>query len=157
MAKPESGWIQLFFVVDDNSEFMEFEESMRAGKKGHRARRTAEDVAFARVVRLYLLLGRTDYGRIDMKSTGDRLLAEKVMRESGDDLMTLFDQMSSCGVINRDLWESLKVVETTNAVKQAERRRGRMDKSAAANEAKRRKAAKKNQQGNLQGDLQGDR
>ena len=134
-------WIQLYFSVDKNVEFREYEESLRGGKKGRRARRTAEDVAFAQVVRLYLALGNTKDGRIDMNSTGSRLLAEECMRESGDDLESIFDRMATCGVINRELWFGRRVVTSTNAVLQAERRQKNKDRSEAANEAKRRKAS----------------
>ena len=134
-------WIKLYFAVDRNAEFRAFEDSMREGKRGKRARRTAEDVAFAQVVRLYIMLGQTKGGRIDMRSTGDRLLAEDCMREEGDELLAMFDRMAVNGVINRDLWASLNVVTTGNAVAQAEARQRSKDKSAKANEAKRHRAA----------------
>ena len=134
-------WIKLYFAVDRNAEFRAFEEAMREGKRGRRARRTAEDVAFAQVVRLYVMLGQTKGGRIDMRSTGDRLLAEDCMREEGDELLAVFDRMTDNGVINRELWASLNVVTTSNAVAQAEARQRSKDKSDKANEAKRRKVA----------------
>lgn len=134
-------WIKLYFDVDRNTEYRAFEDSLREGKRGRRARRSAEDTALAQVVRLYIMLGQTKGGRIDMRSTGDRLLAEDCMREEGDDLLAIFDRMASHGVINRELWASLNVVTTTNAVAQAEARQRSKDKSERANEAKRRKAA----------------
>ena len=75
------------------------------------------------------------------ETNGDRLLAEDCMREEGDDLLAIFDRMASHGVINRELWASMNVVTTTNAVAQAEARQRSKDKSERANEAKRRKAA----------------
>lgn len=134
-------WIKLYFDVDRNTEYRAFEDSLREGKRGRRARRSAEDTALAQVVRLYIMLGQTKGGRIDMRSTGDRLLAEDCMREEGDDLLAIFDRMASHGVINRELWASMNVVTTTNAVAQAEARQRSKDKSERANEAKRRKAA----------------
>lgn len=134
-------WIKLYFAVDRNAEYRAYEDSLREGKRGRRARRSAEDTALAQVVRLYIMLGQTKGGRIDMRSTGDRLLAEDCMREEGDDLLAIFDRMASHGVINRELWASLNVVTTTNAVAQAEARQRSKDKSERANEAKRRKAA----------------
>lgn len=133
-------WIPLFLDVKQNPEFKAYEEEMRSGKKGRRARRTAENVAWAQVADLYLMLGMTKDGRIDMKSTGSRLLAEECMRESGAELEAIFGRMASCGVINGELWESGRVVTTTVAVQLAERRKKYKDRSAAANEAKRRKA-----------------
>lgn len=136
-----ANWIKLYFDVDRNTEYRAYEDSLREGKRGRRARRSAEDTALAQVVRLYIMLGQTKGGRIDMRSTGDRLLAEDCMREEGDDLLAIFDRMASHGVINRELWASMNVVTTTNAVAQAEARQRSKDKSERANEAKRRKAA----------------
>lgn len=137
-----ANWIKLYLDVDRNIEFREFEESMREGKKSRKQKRIAEDMAFAQVIRLYVLLGQTNDGRLEIRKTGDRLLAEDVMRESGDDLILIFDRMAAHGVINRDLWAMSNVVTTTNAVEQAERRQFYKDRSKAANEAKREKASK---------------
>ena len=145
MAK--ASWIKLNFDVDKNSEYRAFEESMRDGKKGRKQRRAAEDAAFAQVVRLYLLLGQTKDGRIDMKDTGSRLLAEDVMRERGDDLYLVFDRMASAGVISYELWAKLNVVTTTNAVEQAELRRFYKERSRAGNDAKREKASREGKGG----------
>lgn len=134
-------WIKLYFDFNGKTEYRAYEDSLREGKRGRRARRSAEDTALAQVVRLYIMLGKTKGGRIDMRSTGDRLLAEDCMREEGDDLLAIFDRMASHGVINRELWASMNVVTTTNAVAQAEARQRSKDKSERANEAKRRKAA----------------
>lgn len=136
-------WIKLYLNVDANPEFRAFEESLRSGKRGRAARRTAEDVALAQVTRLYLLLGQTKYGRIDMLDTGERLLAEDVMREEGDALLMLFDRMAAVGVIDREMWTSANVVTTTNAVEQADGRRRSEERSRTANDAKRRKKSAK--------------
>ena len=135
-----ANWIKLFPDVDRNREYKAYEDSMREGKKGARRKRDAEDIAFARVVRLYLLLGQTKDGRIDMKEKGDRLLAEEFMRESGDELYTILDAMAVHGIISRDLWAALNVVTTSGAVEQAELRQFYKDRSRAGNDAKRRKA-----------------
>lgn len=135
-------WIKLYQNVDKNREFRAFEEAMREGRKAKRQRRNAEDIAFAQVVRLYLLLGQTKLGRIDIRETGDRLLAEDVMREEGDELLLIFDRMAKHGVINRDLWQSSNVVTTTNAAEQAEMRARYKDRSVAGNEAKRERRKK---------------
>lgn len=134
-----SSWIKLYLDVADNSEFMEFEDAARSAKKGRRQRRIAEDTAFAQVVRLYMLLGQTKEGRIDYRKTGDRLLAERVMRESGDDLLLIFDRMAEHGVIDRESWAAFNVVRTTNAEEQAKQRRSfkeRAEKGAAARHGK---------------------
>ena len=135
-------WIKLYFDVDRNPEYRAYEESMRQDKKCRRARRAAEDTAFAQVTRLYLLLGQTKEGRIDVNRTGDRLLAEDVMREEGDELLGMFDLMADHGVINKELWTGMGVVTTTNAVEQAASRRRSKERSDKANEAKKRKAEK---------------
>ena len=131
-----SNWIKLTPDFERKSEYRSFEESMREGKKGRRARRSAEDTAYAQVVRLYLMLGQTSDGRIDFKKTGDRLIAEDCMRESGDELLCMFDRMAQHGVINRELWAGLSVISTTDAVKQAESRQRRKESSDKANAAK---------------------
>lgn len=146
-----ANWIKLFLDVADNPEFMEFEDAMREGKRGRKQMRTAEDVAFAQVVRLYLLLGQTKDGRVDYRKTGDRLLAERIMRESGDDLILVFDRMAAHGVISRELWTSMNVVTTTNAVEQAKQRKVFKERSEKAAEARSAKAAKK-QQGERDGE-----
>lgn len=137
-----ASWIKLYLNVDKNAEFREFEEAMREGRKGQRQKRIAEDIAFAQVIRLYILLGQTSDGRLEFRKTGDRLLAEDVMRESGDELILIFDRMAAHGVIDRDLWATRNVVTTSNAIEQAERRRFYKDRSKAANKAKREKATK---------------
>ncbi|MBQ9001111.1 MAG: hypothetical protein IJ087_04580 [Eggerthellaceae bacterium] len=137
-----ANWIKLFLDVDKNSDYRAFEEAMRQGKKGRKQRRIAEDVAFAQVVRLYLLLGQTKEGRLDIRDTGDRLLAEDVMREQGDELYFIFDRMAMHGVINRDFWSLKNIVTTANAVEQAELRQFYKDRSRAGNNAKRDKAKK---------------
>ena len=135
-----ANWIKLFLDVDKNSEFRAFEDSMRQGKRGKRRKRDAEDIAFAQTIRLYLLLGQTKDGRIQIRETGDRLLAEDVMREEGDDLLLIFDRMAAHGVINREMWTGFNVVTTSNAVEQAELRQFYKDRSKAGNDAKRDKA-----------------
>lgn len=146
-----ANWIKLFLDVADNSEFMEFEDAMREGKKGRKQKRIAEDVAFSQVIRLYILLGQTKEGRIDYRKTGDRLLAERAMRESGDDLILIFDRMAVHGVINRDAWTAFNVVTTSNAEAQANMRQKYKDRSENANAAKSSKA-KKNLDGNHSGE-----
>ena len=141
-----ANWIKLFLDVADNSEFMEFEDAMREGKKSRRQRRIAEDTAFAQVIRLYLLLGQTKDGRIDYRKTGDRLLAERIMRESGDELILVFDRMAAHGVIDRDAWAAFNVVTTSNAEAQAKQRQRFKERSENANAAKSSKA-KKNREG----------
>lgn len=140
MAK--ASWIKLFFDVDKNPSYRAFEEAMREGKKSRKQRRLAEDVAFAQVVRLYLLLGQTKDGRIEIKDTGSRLLAEDVMRERGEDLFELFNLMAKHGVINYEYWAKCNVVTTTNAVEQAELRQFYKDRSRMGNNAKRDKASR---------------
>lgn len=134
-------WIKLYFDVNRTTNYRAFEDSIREGKRGRRARRSAEDTALAQVVRLKMMLGETEDGRVDMRSTGDRLLAEDCMREEGDDLLAIFDRMASHGVIDRELWASLNVVTNADAVEQAAARQRSKEKSKKANEAKRRKAA----------------
>lgn len=151
-----ANWIKLYLDVDKNSEYRAFEESMREGKKGRKARRAAEDMAFSQVVRLYLLLGQTKEGKIDYTDTGDRLLAEDVMRETGDDLLLIFDRMAMHGVIRRDIWASQNVVTTTNAVAQAETRQRNKARSWNANQAKREKAERERVKDNPEGDPGGE-
>lgn len=146
-----ANWIKLFLDVADNSEFMEFEDAMREGKKSHKQKRIAEDIAFAQVVRLYLLLGQTKEGKINYRKTGDRLLAERVMRESGDDLILIFDRMAAHGVINYDFWTKANVITTTNAIEQANQRQVYKDRSEKGAEARRAKAAKRRAE-NLSGE-----
>lgn len=132
-------WIKLYLSVDKNSEFRAYEEAMRQGKKGVK-RRQAEDTAFAQVVRLYLLLGQTKDGMIRYTDVGDRLLAEDVMREDGDDLILIFDRMAVHGVINYERWSGENIVTTSNAQAQAEMRINYKNRSWNANQAKREKA-----------------
>ena len=138
----KASWIKLYFDVDKNKEYRAFEESMREGKKSRKQRRIAEDIAFSQVVRLYLLLGQTEDGKIDMTDTGSRLLAEDVMREQGDDLFLMFDRMAQNQVINYEFWAKRNIVTTTNAVEQADLRRFYKDRSRAGNDAKREKASR---------------
>ena len=140
MAKRGGKWIKLFLDVDKGRDYRGFEESLREGKKSRKQRRQAEDTAFSQVIRLYIMLGQTENGSIDMKNVGDRLLAEDVMRESGDDLLTLFDRMAMHNVIDYDAWATMNVVSTPNAREQAELRQGLRDRSKAGNDAKREKA-----------------
>lgn len=135
-----ANWIKLYLDADKNSEYRAFEESMRSGKRGAKAKRAAEDAAFAQTIRLYMLLGQTKDGKINYKDVGERLLAEDIMRESGDDLLGIFDRMATFGVINRELWAGDNVVTTANAVEQANVRRFYKDRSFNANQAKREKA-----------------
>lgn len=144
-------WIKLFLDVADNSDFMEFEDAMREGKKSRKQKRIAEDIAFAQVIRLYLLLGQTKEGCIDYRKTGDRLLAERVMRESGDDLILIFDRMAVHGVIDHDAWAAFNIVKTSNAEAQAQMRQKYKDRSRNANAAKSSKA-KKNREGHQSGE-----
>ena len=138
-----ANWIKLYLDVQDNPEFMEFEDSSRSGKRSKRQRRTAEDVAFAQVVRLYMMLGQTKDGRIDYRKTGDRLLAERVMRESGDELVLIFDRMANHGVIDRDAWAAFNVVTTSNAEEQARQRQAFKERAEKGALARHGKAAKK--------------
>ena len=132
-------WIKLYQNVDKNREFRAYENAMCDGKKGAR-RRQAEDTAFAQVIRLYLLLGQTKDGQIVYGNIGDRLLAEDVMREEGDDLTLIFDRMAVHGVINYELWSGSNVVTTSNAREQADMRSNYKARSWNANPAKREKA-----------------
>lgn len=140
-------WIKLYQNVDKNPEFRAYEEAMRQGKKGVK-RRQAEDTAFAQVIRLYLLLGQTKDGRIRYKDVGDRLLAEDVMREEGDDLVLIFDRMAVHGVIGYDEWTGDNIVTTSNAKEQADMRSNYKARSWNANQAKREKAEKERRKEN---------
>lgn len=142
-----ANWIKLFLDVDKNIEFRAYEDAMRQGKKGRKQKRIAEDVAFAQVIRAYMLLGQTKTGCLDMRETGDRLLAEDVMREEGDDLLLIFDRMAKHGIINYERWAQMSMVTTTNAVEQAELRQFYKDRSRAGNNAKRDKSKKGGESG----------
>jgi len=144
-------WIKLYLNVTENSEYMEFEHAMCEGKKSRKQKRIAEDTAFSQVIRLYLLLGQTKEGRIDYRKIGDRLLAERVMRETDDDLILIFDRMAAHGVINYDAWAAFNVVTTSNAEAQARMRTRYKERSENANAAKSAKA-KKNQEGDRDGE-----
>lgn len=138
-----ANWIKLFLNVEKNKEYFNYKESMRRGRRGRRKIRDAEDVAFARVIRLYMLLGQTKDGHLEYRVAFDRKLAEDVMHEKGDELLAIFDQMAEHGVINRELWAAANVVTTTNAIEQAKGRQRALERSRNANEKKRSKAKKR--------------
>ena len=69
------------------------------------------------------------------------------MRESGDDLVLIFDRMAAHGVIDHDPWAAFNVVTTSNAQAQAKARQRSKAKSEYANKVKQAKA-KKNLGGN---------
>ena len=141
MAEANTQWIKLYYELFDKPKWAEYEAAMLEGKRTRPQKRAAMDFALSSVIRLYLALGKTEFGCIDYRRRGERLQLERWMTMDGEELLETLDRMAECSIIDRAHWCERNVITTANAADQAEARRHRKRSSQAANAAKARKGA----------------
>lgn len=141
MSEVNVSWIKLYYELFDKPKWAEYEAALLEGKRTKAQKRAAMDFALSSVIRLYLALGKTEFGCIDCRRRGERLQLERWMTMEGEELDEVLDLMAECSIVNREHWCARSVVTTTNAGEQAEARRNRKRSSERANAAKARKVA----------------
>lgn len=141
MADVNVSWIKLYYELFDKPKWAEYEATLLEGRRTRAQRRAAMDFALSSVIRLYLALGKTEFGCIDYRKRGERLQLERWMTMEGDELLETLDLMAECSIINWFHWTERSVITTSNAAEQAEARKHRKRNSERANAAKAKKGA----------------
>ena len=141
MADVNVSWIKLYYELFDRPKWAEYEATLLEGRRTRAQRRAAMDFALSSVIRLYLALGKTEFGCIDYTKLGERLQLERWMTMEGEELLETLDRMAECSIIDRFHWTERNVITTSNAAEQAEARKHRKRNSERANAAKAKKSS----------------
>ena len=89
-------------------------------------RRDGGKAALVDLVQLYILMSRNK-GRVDLNDYGQRADALDTLGMKEPRMMNFLGLAADCGIIDKELWESLRVVTSNRAVKDAESRRKRAE------------------------------
>lgn len=97
-------------------------------------RREGGKAALVDLVQLYILMSRNK-GRVDLGDPGQREDAADTLGMKEPRMMNFLGLAADCGIIDKQLYESCRVVTSARAVRDAESRRKRAEAGCAGGRA----------------------